>query len=328
VTVTPVNQPPTLNALANLSILENAGLQTVNLTGITSGASNETQTLTVTASSGNPSLIPNPTVSYTSPNTSGTLTFAPAVLAYGTVNITVTVNDGGTSNNVVSQSFTVTVTPVNQPPTLDPLPDLAILVNAGLQTVNLTGITSGASNEVQTLTVTATSSNPSLIPNPTVIYTSPNTNGEITFTPVPSGFGAATITVTVDDGAASNNIVSRSFTVTVDQPPTISTIANQTIAVDTANFEVPFTIGDAETPASNLTLSVTTSNPALISLIGLVFGGSGNNRTIRMSPLPGQIGTSQITISVISNRTARSSTWKARWIPSRTWRCFTIRSRA
>ena len=45
------NQPPTLNALANVTINENASLQTVNLSGITSGATNESQTLTVTASS-------------------------------------------------------------------------------------------------------------------------------------------------------------------------------------------------------------------------------------------------------------------------------------
>ena len=56
------NQAPTLNALNNLSTNENAGLQTVDLTGITSGATNEIQALTVTARSSNPGLIPNPIV--------------------------------------------------------------------------------------------------------------------------------------------------------------------------------------------------------------------------------------------------------------------------
>src|ERR1039457_4412832 len=51
------NQPPTLDALANVTINENAGLQTVNLSGITSGATNESQTLAVTATSSNPGLI-------------------------------------------------------------------------------------------------------------------------------------------------------------------------------------------------------------------------------------------------------------------------------
>src|ERR1019366_1674310 len=77
------NQPPTLNMLANVTINEGAGLQTVNLSGITSGATNEIQTLTVTAASSNPALIPTPTASYISPSTTGSITFTPVALAYG-----------------------------------------------------------------------------------------------------------------------------------------------------------------------------------------------------------------------------------------------------
>jgi hypothetical protein len=113
--------PPTLNPLTDMIINENAGLQTVNLTGINSGAANEAQTLTVTAVSSNPGLIPNPTANYASPNATGTLSFTPAPGSYGTAIVTVTVNNSGASNNIVTQSFTVTVNAVNQPPTLDPL---------------------------------------------------------------------------------------------------------------------------------------------------------------------------------------------------------------
>src|SRR5262249_52538806 len=154
------------------------------------------QILTVTATSSNPSLIPNPTVAYTSPNTTGWLFFAPAQNAFGSTTITVTVNNSGISNNVVSQSFTVTVNPVNQPPMLDTLANLTLNENAPLQMVNLSGISSGAPNESQTLIVTASSSNPALIPNPTVNYASPNSTGSITFTPVAYASGPATITVT------------------------------------------------------------------------------------------------------------------------------------
>ena len=45
--VNPVNDPPTLNPLASLNINEDAGLQTIVLNGISSGAANENQTLTV-----------------------------------------------------------------------------------------------------------------------------------------------------------------------------------------------------------------------------------------------------------------------------------------
>jgi class 3 adenylate cyclase len=309
VTVNPVNQSPTLTALADVTINEGASLQTVNLVGITSGATNETQTLTFTATSSNPSLIPNPTVTYTSPNATGTIAFTPVALAFGSATLTVTVNDGGASNNIVARSFTVTVNSVNQSPTLNTLANVTISEGAGLQTVSLAGMTSGATNETQTLTVTATSSNPSVIPNPTVNYTSPNATGTIAFTPVALASGSATLTVSVNDGGASNNIVSRSFTVTVNQLPTISPIADQVIAVDTATAVIPFTIGDAETSVSSLTITASSSNLSLVQNADIVFGGAGSNRTLAVTPLPGQTGFADITITVSDGTGSASRTF-------------------
>lgn len=295
------NRPPTLNALANLTLNENAGPQTVNLLGISSGAANESQTLTVTASSSNPGLIPTPTVNYTSPNASGTLSFTPVAYAYGSATITVTVNDGATVNNLISRSFTVTVKSVNQPPTLNALPNLTLNQGAGRQTVNLSGITAGAPNESQTLTVTASSSNPGLIPTPAVNYTSPNTTGSLSFTPVATASGAATITVTVNDGGASNNLIARAFTVTVNpanQPPTISALADYVMAANTTTPPIPFTISDPETDAASLTLAGNSDNPGLVPVSGIVFGGSGSHRTVTLTPRPGQIGSAHITLTV------------------------------
>src|SRR5206468_10286784 len=48
-TVPSLNVPPTLDPIADGVVNEGAGAQTVNLTGISSGAANEVQTLTVTA---------------------------------------------------------------------------------------------------------------------------------------------------------------------------------------------------------------------------------------------------------------------------------------
>ena len=310
ITVNPVNQPPTLNALANVTINENAGLQTVNLSGISSGAINEAQTLAVTTTSSSLGIIPNPTVTYTSPNAAGSLTFTPVASASGSAIITVSVNDGGASNNIVSRSFTVTVNPVNQPPTLNALANITINANAGPQTVNLSGISSGAINEAQTLAVTATSSSPGIVPNPTVTYTSPNAVGSIRFTPVTSASGSATLTVTVNDGGASNNIVSRSFTVTVNQPPTISAITNQIIAVDTATQPIPFRIGDAETPVSNLTLFASSDNAALVKTANIVFGGSNSNRTVTVNPLTGQVGLVNITLTVSDGTATANSVFQ------------------
>lgn len=303
------NQPPTLDALANVTLDENAGLKIISLSGITPGATNESQTLTVTAASSNAGLIPKPTVNYTSPNTTGSITFTPVAYAYGSAIVTVTVNDGGASNNITSRTFTVTVRPVNQAPTLNALANLTIDQDAGQQTVNLSGIGSGAANESQTLTVTATSSNTGLIPTPTVSYTSPGATGSLRFTPVASASGSSTITVTVNDGGASNNILSRAFTVTVNkvnQPPTLSAITNRVIAASSSTPAIPFTISDPETAASSLTLSGSSDNTSLVPVSGIVFGGAAGNRTVTITSQPGQTGTASITITV-SDGTATAS---------------------
>src|SRR5260221_421171 len=82
------------------------------------------------------------------------LSFSPAVNGNGSAVISVTVNDGGASNNTVVHTFTVTVNPVNNAPTLDPMTKRPNYNNTGSPTVNLTGNGSGAANETQTLTVT------------------------------------------------------------------------------------------------------------------------------------------------------------------------------
>jgi Dockerin type I domain/Bacterial Ig domain len=297
-----VNDAPTINTPSNVTINENAGQQTVNLTGITAGGG-ETQTLTVTASSNNTALI-NPSVTYTSPNSTGTLTFTPAANSFGTATITVTVMDnGGTLNGGVDETsvqFTVTVNQVVIPPTIDTPSNVTIDENAGEQTVNLTGITSGAAGNV-TLTVAASSNNTALIPTPAVTYTSPNSTGTLTFTPTANTFGTATITVTVsDDGGA--NTTSVHFTVTVDQvAATVTAVSadwgtSGTIALQTAadglrllpagrNTDLPWyginklqiTLSQAESlsPSDVSVTGITVANYGPVTI-----SGSGTNYTI------------------------------------------------
>jgi len=123
------------------------------------------------------------------------------------------------NGNTTSKSFVLIVNPINDRPTLNPIGNPTLAVNAGPQNISLTGISSGVANENQTLVVQATSSNPVLIPNPTVNYASPNSSGALSFTPAAGAMGSAVITVTVqDDGGTRNggqNSVTRTFLVTV-----------------------------------------------------------------------------------------------------------------
>lgn len=160
---------------------------------------------------------------------------------------------GGTSNNAMQATN-------NNPPTLNAISNPAsICQSSGLQTINMAGISTGSVNETQTLTITATSGNTGLIPNPTVNYTSPNTTGTLTYTPVAGVSGTAVITVTVNDGATNNNILVRTFTVTVDHTPTVSVAGpNQQICPGVATLA-----GNTPVYGSGTWSIVSTTNPAI-----------------------------------------------------------------
>ena len=81
-------------------------------------------------------------------------------------------------------------------------------------------------------------------------------------------------------------------------PPTISSIVAPAINEDTATGALAFTVGDLETPAGSLTVSGSSSNPTLVPAANIVFGGSGANRTVTITPAPNQNGTATITVTV------------------------------
>ncbi len=314
VTVTSVNDTPTLDVINNpAAILEDAGAQTINLAGISAGGG-ESQTLTVTATSDNTALIPNPTVNYTSPNATGSLSYTPVANASGTATITVTVTDnGGTANgatNTIARTFTVAVTSVNDTPTLDVINNpAAILEDAGAQTINLAGISAGG-GESQTLTITATSNNTALIPNPTVTYTSPNTTGSLSYTPVANASGTATITVTVQDNGGTANsavdLLTRTFTVTVtsvNDTPTLDVINNPAAILEDAGAQTinlaGISAGGGE--SQTLTITATSNNTAVIPNPTVTYTNPNATGSLSYTPVANASGTATITVTVQDN---------------------------
>jgi uncharacterized delta-60 repeat protein len=260
ITVDPVNDAPTLDAIPDPPPINDPDPHTVDLTGITAGP-NESQTLTVTAVSDNPALVPHPSVDYSSPAAAGTLTFALQPNQAGSATITVTVTDDGGTNNggVNSFSQTFTVGAVNDAPTLDVIPDPdPVPEDDALQTINLTGISAGGEN--QTLTVTATSSNPALIPDPTVVYASPGAVGSLRYRPLADQWGSAVITVTVrDEGGTAfggSDEISRTFTVNVTPQPDAPVIDTGLIPMTAAVPRKPAPINPSGSLVADLVSAV------------------------------------------------------------------------
>jgi subtilisin-like proprotein convertase family protein len=95
----------------------------------------------------------------------------------------------------------------------------------------------------------------------------------------------------------------------VNDPPVISALTNQTTAIATPVGPIPFSIGDLETPVGNLTLAADSSNPALIPTDHIVFGGAGANRTLTLTPLPGETGNATITVTVNDGTVTTTNTF-------------------
>lgn len=216
ITIAEVNDPPTLAAIATpAAILEDANTQTINLTGISTGGG-ETQTLTLSAVSNNPALVPDPAVDFTSPASTAALSYKPARDQYGTAVVTVTLTDNGSPTKSVEQTFTITVTPVNDAPSVlvnqFPAP---LNASAATQVLPLNDLTAGPNEPGQQINLTAVSSNPALIPNPTVNFTPGTPTGSLTFTPVAAATGTSTIILTVHDNGGTANGGSDTTIVTI-----------------------------------------------------------------------------------------------------------------
>lgn len=196
ITIAPVNDAPMFTPGANVSVVEDLGAFTATgwATGIGPGASNEAgQVLAFTTTNDNPALFSvAPAVSAI-----GTLTFTSSPNANGSAVVSIVLgDDGGTANGGVSQTsiatFTITVTPVNDPPAATPVvintviggtwtgqvqitdPDGPVVV--GSFTYQLTGISRLGELTLNTIT------------------------GGISFTPTTSGNESVDFTVT--DGAS------------------------------------------------------------------------------------------------------------------------------
>jgi subtilisin-like proprotein convertase family protein len=121
---------------------------------------------------------------------------------------------------------------------------------------------------------------------------------------------ASTYTVVATNSAGSVTSAGAVLTVNpVNTAPTISAIANQTTGPGAAVGPISFIVGDAQTAAGSLIVTGSSSNPTLLPAGNIVFGGSGANRTVTLTPVAGQTGTTTIMVTVSDGVLATSGTF-------------------
>ncbi|MGD9904137.1 MAG: reprolysin-like metallopeptidase [Vicinamibacterales bacterium] len=287
---------PTVTAIGNVTIAEDGSTAPIAFT--VGDAETAASSLVVTAVSNNTALVPN-TPSALALGGSGagrTLVVTPAPNQFGTASVTVSVNDGSLT---ASRTFTLTVTAVNDAPTIARTPTAATIASGNAATTNVT--ISDIDTSGSALSLSTSSSNPTLLPAGGVGFTVVSTAASsrtllVTMTPAAGQSGVATVTLTGSDGSATA-VTTFVLTVVVPLPPTLSPLAPRTVAEDGA-LAVDFTVGDPDTPLSGLTVSATSGNVALVPPSGLGLAGSGAQRTLTVTPAANQSGQATIAISV------------------------------
>ena len=300
-TVTPVNTAPVIGAIPDQNVDQDKS--TAPRLFSVSDRESAAGTLMLTGSSDNTTLVPDANIVFGGSGGARTVTVTPAPGQYGTATITVTASDGELSSE---RSFTLTVNHVNQAPVVSEIPDLNILQNGSSVAVAFT--ITDAETAPSSLTLFKATDNSTLIPYSGITLGGSGGNRTVTITPATGQHGSGSVTISVSDG---DRTTVRQFGVTVNavnQAPSISYIANQTLAENNATKTLSVVVSDVDTPVANLTLSGSADNTTLVPSTAFAFGGSDANRTVTVTPAANQFGTATVTITVSDGeRTGTSS---------------------
>src|SRR5207237_3524271 len=313
INLTAVNDVPSFVKGLDQTVLEDAGPRVVTAwaTSISAGGPDESaQVLTFEVTNSNNALFAaQPQIA-----ANGTLSYTPAATANGSATVTVALRDnGGTLNGgsdlSASQTFTITVTPVNDVPSFTKGANQVVLEDAVPQSIAwATAISAGPANEsAQTLNfIVSNSSNVLFSAQPQISAT-----GTLTFTAAPNVNGLATVTVQLHDngGIADGGVdtsAAQTFTISVtavNDAPSFTKGANQTSsagagAQTVAVWATNLSAGPADESAQALNFIVTTNNAALFSVQPVIAA----NGTLTYTPAATGGGTAVVTVQLRHTR--------------------------
>ena len=107
------------------------------------------------------------------------------------------------------------------------------------------------------------------------------------------------VAVTATDDAGAGYTETLAIDVTdVNEPPTVSGVADRTMPVNGTIEGLAFSVGDDATAPASLAVTANSGDPAIIDAAGLVLGGSSGSRELDVTPVTDQYGTVTITLTV------------------------------
>ena len=268
----------------------------------------DTSTITsVTATSDNPTLVPNDVAHLSAAMTgsTGIVTINPAANLSGTTNITVTVNRTGGPE---MKTFMLTVNAVNDAPSFVKGADQTVNEDAGSQTVAnwATAISRGAGDEIdQTVTFQVTGNT-----NTALFSAGPAIDafGELTYTPAANANGSATITINLkDNGGTANGGVDtsapQSFNITLNprnDAPSFTKGLDQTVNEDAgpqsvSNWATAISPGPANESGQTVSFQILGNTAPGLFATAPAISSTG---TLTYTSAANTVGTATITINL------------------------------
>lgn len=249
--------------------------------------------LTISATSDNPTLVPNANLVPGGTGGARTLQVTPLKDQNGTATITVVVSDGDLSS---SDTFKLTVNPRNDPPSIVPVPDLVMDEDKLSVPVNIT--IGDVDTDLSRLQVSADTPSGSIIDPANIRFTGDGATRTMVLLGSTNRFGSTIVTIFVRD--AEGGQVSDQFAVTinpVNDPPTVSSILDQVVQEDRLLL-VGFTVRDLETPNGDLATTAVADDKALLPDESIVVSAISNQRGLNIRPAPDRNGSTRITVTV------------------------------
>jgi N-acetylneuraminic acid mutarotase len=315
-TVNAVNEAPSFIKGGHVSVNEDAAAYSLPwATNILAGPGNEAaQTLSFIVSNDNNALFSvQPAISDT-----GTLSLTPALDANGVATVMVTLNDnGGIANGGVassaSQTFTLTVSAVNDAPSFSKGGEVTVNEDAGAYLVAwATNILAGPGNEAaQTLSFTVSNDNNALFSVQPAI----GADGALNFTPATDANGSAAVTVTLNDngGIANGGVASsasQSFLVTVNavnDPPSFNKGGDVSVNEDSGSYSAAWATfissGAPDESFQTVSFNVANDNNRLFSVQPSISSSGVLNFTLAN----GASGAATVTVSLSDSGGGTSS---------------------
>ena len=148
---------------------------------------------------------------------------------------------------------------------------------------------------------------PEVVGNPSRGFLFVDTNGALDYLPEPNFVGSVTFRyrVRASDGRVSPTVTD-TIVVPLNTAPDLVVAKGGSVDATGTSATLKLTVSDTQTPLDKLELSAVSSNTALVSV--LAFGGSGANRTMNVTPVPGVAGTAVVALTLTDSLTGSAST--------------------